>query len=242
MSCQEYFERVRNVVDVIRSLGGTLVDDMHLEDELPARPARGYTGAQKQEARERILDKKIAYGILVRADSGRYGKLIEKIENAFLKGNNDYPETPNEAYNLLVNYRNYNNNKRPTPGELEQVAFVAEGKRTRAEHITCFQCKKKGHYKSDCPELQASNTETVVTATTLTTIATTLSMSETAINPMWILCDSESTVDIFKNKTMLANIRKAEKPIKLKRIEGGVTIVDQEGVLLGYGRFTTTLE
>ncbi len=236
MSCQEYFERVRNVVDVIKSLGGTLADDMHLEDELPARPARGYTEAQKQEARERILEKKIAYGILVRADHGRYGKLIEEIENAFLKGNNDYPETPTEAYNLLVNYRNYNNNKRPTPGGLDQVAFVAEGKRTRAEHITCFKCKRKGHYKSDCPDFQAPNTEALVPATTLTTIATTLSTSESSINPMWILCDSESTVDIFKNKAILTNIRKAEKPIKLKGIEGGVTVVDQEGDLLGYGK------
>jgi hypothetical protein len=39
MSCQEYFERVRNIVDVIKSLGGSLADDMHLADELPARPA-----------------------------------------------------------------------------------------------------------------------------------------------------------------------------------------------------------
>ncbi len=174
--------------------------------------------------------------VLVRADRGRYGKLIEEIENAFLKGNNDYPETPTEAYNLLVNYRNYNNNKRPMPGGLEQVAFVADGKRTKAEHITCFKCKKKGHYKSDCPELQTYNNGTVIQATTLTTIATTLSTSETSINPMWILCDSESTVDIFKNNTMLTNIRRAEKPIKLKGIEGGVTIVDREGDLLGYGK------
>jgi hypothetical protein len=48
---------------------------------------------------------------LVRADHGRYGKLIEEVENAFLKGNNDYPTTPIEAYSLLFNYRNYNNNK-----------------------------------------------------------------------------------------------------------------------------------
>jgi hypothetical protein len=33
MSCQEYFERVRNIVDVIESLGGSLADNMHLKDE-----------------------------------------------------------------------------------------------------------------------------------------------------------------------------------------------------------------
>jgi hypothetical protein len=195
MSGQEYFERVMNVVDVIKSLDKMLVDDMDLSNELPDRPARGYTEVQLREARAKILDKKVAYGILVRADRGRYGKLIEDVENSFLKGNNDYPTTPTEAYNLLVNYRKYNNNKRHTPGGLEQVAFVAKGKRTRVEgdhsHITCFKCKRKGDYKSDCPKLKgqqatSNNEDTLVTATTLTTIATTLSTSKSAIYPMRI--------------------------------------------------------
>jgi len=30
MSCQEYFKRVRNIVEVIKSLGGSLYDDKHL--------------------------------------------------------------------------------------------------------------------------------------------------------------------------------------------------------------------
>ncbi len=46
MSCQEYFERVRNVVEVIESLGGSLADDMHLIDELPET----YTADQLREA------------------------------------------------------------------------------------------------------------------------------------------------------------------------------------------------
>ncbi len=91
------------------------MDDMHLSNELPARPARGYTEMQLKEARARILDKKVAYSILVQDDHGRYGKLIKEIEHVFLKGNNDHPTTPTESYNLLVNYRNYNNNKRVAP-------------------------------------------------------------------------------------------------------------------------------
>ncbi len=39
MTCQEYFERVRNVVEVIKSLGGSLSSDMHLTDELPTQRA-----------------------------------------------------------------------------------------------------------------------------------------------------------------------------------------------------------
>jgi hypothetical protein len=92
----------------------------------------------------------------VRADRSRYGKLIEEVENDFLKGRDDYPKTPTDAYNLLVNYRNYItvNKRTVTQGGLDQVAFVTDGKRQRTEgrfpHIKCFKCSEFGHYKSDC--------------------------------------------------------------------------------------------
>jgi hypothetical protein len=57
------------MVDVIKSLGGMLGDDMHLADEFPAtRPRNGYTEEQYKKAREKILNKKVAYRILVWAD------------------------------------------------------------------------------------------------------------------------------------------------------------------------------
>ena len=70
ISCQEYFECIQNIVDVIKSLGGSLCDDMHMKEELPDqdRPRGGYTEQQRREARERIQNETIAYGILVRAD------------------------------------------------------------------------------------------------------------------------------------------------------------------------------
>jgi len=75
MSCQEYFEKVQNVVEVIKSLGGSFSDEMHLKDELPQR-ATVYTDQEIKEAKERIHNKTMAYGLLVRADRERYGKLI----------------------------------------------------------------------------------------------------------------------------------------------------------------------
>jgi len=57
------------------------------------------------------------------------------------------------------------------------------------------------------------------TETALTTLYLTLAVTKREINPMWILCDNESTVDVFKNKSILTNT-----------LEG-----NEEGGLLGYG-------
>jgi hypothetical protein len=228
----------------------TLVDDMHLVDELPmGRTLPGaYTENHRNRARERILDKKIAYGLLVRADRNRYGKLIEEVENSFLKGNNDYPNTPLEAYNLLVNYKNFNLHKRGAPeGGLDQVAFMTEGKKLKPNgnflHIKCYKCGKFGHYKSDCKEKknqekegEAKTTEfcQVITVTALMTQAMWVQKKE-EIDLLWILCDNESTIDIIKNQEMITNIRKTKNPIALTGIGGEPMKIVLEGDLVGYG-------
>jgi hypothetical protein len=69
MSCQEYFERLRSIVEVIKSLGESLCDDVHLTNEL--QHGARHRAELMREARAWILDKKVAYSILVQADRGR---------------------------------------------------------------------------------------------------------------------------------------------------------------------------
>jgi len=50
-----------------------------------------------------------------------------------LKVNYDYPNNSTEAYNLLVNYKNYNSKRSlPQGGGLDQVAFITDGKRIKS--------------------------------------------------------------------------------------------------------------
>jgi len=130
------------------------------------------------------------------------------------------------------------------------VAFLTEGKRYKHEtdepryfpHIKCFKCNQMGHYKSNCSIVKAKKASEGTTerqeqepAVTLTTMQVSLAVVKHDIDPLWILCDSESTVDIFKNRSLLVNIRKTEKPIRLKGIEGKTIEIKEEGDLLGYG-------
>ena len=49
----------------------------------------------------------------------------------------------------------------------------------------------------------------------------------------WILLDSQSTVDVFKNKKLLKNIRDAKKALSL-HCNAGIATVDKIGDLPGY--------
>ena len=62
MTCQEYFEKVRNVVKVIKSLGGSLDDPMRLKEELPSRQNVTYTDQQTLDAKKGFLTKQWPMG------------------------------------------------------------------------------------------------------------------------------------------------------------------------------------
>jgi hypothetical protein len=121
---------------------------------------------------------------------------------------------------LLANYKNDGNqNKRSaaTAGGLDQVAFLIEGKRTKTDgsmvsypHIKCFKCKEFGDYKSDCPKKKKQTEGLESEKTSLVTVHVTLAVMKNHIDPMWILYNNESTVDVFKNRDILTNIRKTK--------------------------------
>jgi hypothetical protein len=75
-------------------------------------------------------------------------------------------------------------------------------------HIKCFKCGEYGHYKSDCQAKNKNAEESAQTGTTLTTIQVTLAVMKQEIDPMWILCNNELTVDIFKNKIFFSTFER----------------------------------
>jgi len=88
-------------------------------------------------------------------------------------------------------------------GGLDQVAFITDGKRKKLDrslckypYNKCCKCGEFGHCKEN-PKNQ-ENTSTGQTEIAMTTLQVTLTVTKTEINSMRILCDNESTIDIFK--------------------------------------------
>ncbi len=86
-----------------------------------------------------------------------------------------------------------------------QHRSVAGNNGVTHEGIECYQCHSIGHYAGNCPD----GAETSV-GTTLTQYAFMMAQANiSSIDPKWILLDSQSTISVFNNATMLRNIRKS---------------------------------
>ena len=105
----------------------------------------------------------MAMALISGANKLKYGRLIEELENSYLKGNeNKYLKTVTDAYDLLLNYKN---DPRNHPGGntgggdgtlsfnmLDEEYFGVSLKTNgHLESVECYYFNKKGHYKNECP-------------------------------------------------------------------------------------------
>ena len=196
-----------------------------------------------------------------RADKRRYGGLWSELENNFTRGQDHYPVDLTNAYNLLLNYK-----AAPGPGqrpprrdrtddeESTSVSFLQDGSLIpgtdgKTHHdIKCFNCNKKGHYASSCPEadgvqlLQMANInidkgdDTYKSAFSFLNVGhqpeeclfTQAATGHNLIPPTWILLDSQSTVSLFKNRHLLSDIRTSPRTLRV-HTNGGTQLSTQMG-------------
>ena len=113
---------------------------------------------QKQLAQEKGGGQKyLAYMFIYKLDHTRYASLKKDFQNDYAKGNNSYPETMQDAYNLLSIYR-YDRKPTATNGtKTRGLSFHQsnkDGKRGENIHkdLTCYTCGKKGHIAPNYPD------------------------------------------------------------------------------------------
>ena len=91
------------------------------------------------------------------ADTRRYGRLKEELENDFTKGSDTYPQDMVKAYQLLNKYKNWTPKhqiQESTGVAFSQNVSVDKKKDDWKQKATFHHCGKKGHICPDCPEIK----------------------------------------------------------------------------------------
>jgi Zinc knuckle len=166
---QEYLEQWMNHVDVIKLVKANIAPDEGIAEKL-AGAGNAVNATHRQEATERYF----AVAFLLGSDCVRFGKLIEDLENSHLHGQNNYPKTVQDAYTLLVNWKQdprnmvcmsgmggdgvvFTNNAAELDDSGTTLATSGGKKGHNKNHITCFKCQEKGHYADSCPNDATKN-------------------------------------------------------------------------------------
>ncbi len=98
-------------------------------------------------------------------------------------------------------------------------------------HGNCHYCGKRGHFKRDCPQLKREflkwirNKKAVKNANYSQDLYH-LSLAETSVNELIdnrdILCDNQSTVNVFSNKSLLTNLRTIPEGVTITGVGGSI--------------------
>ena len=128
LSCDEYFETMTNLRDVISHCGGVIVNHTFLVEKIlkaidpgdPGNPTNNETAAAKTTTEEAYMATAFLSGL----NRSRYGVILNELHNAFHMGREEYPNMLTAANDLAINW---NGGTKETAVTLNDVvAFTTE--------------------------------------------------------------------------------------------------------------------
>ena len=104
----EYYELFKNQTDVLSHIGAGIGDD----DAITKQVLRSQgintdeaTEAQEEAAEIQGTEWYLALAFLMGSDRSQFGRLLEKLENDFTAGHDNYPKTLTDSYNMLLEWK-----------------------------------------------------------------------------------------------------------------------------------------
>ena len=101
----EYYEQFKNQTDILTHIGAGIGDDEAIMKQVLQSQHIDVDDAmdtQEEAAETEGIQLNLALAFLMGSDQSRFGCLLEKLGNDFTAGNDNYPKTLTDAYNMLL--------------------------------------------------------------------------------------------------------------------------------------------
>jgi hypothetical protein len=157
----DYLLTFKNRAVVLEAVGGNLANDgvkKYMAEKLYSKEYDACTDDQQTECTIKGREAMLATVFLMKADKGRYSKLLTDLHDDHLKGYKPYPHDLADAQKLLLNYSS--NGRRAKEkredddnNNVSDLAFAQES--TGGTYVfkgNCHRCGKQGHKTYQCPD------------------------------------------------------------------------------------------
>ena len=191
-----------------------------------------------------MREKFLAALMLNGANRDKYGQLKRSMAENYVTGTSEYPESPEVVLRILNAYvppMGWNRRIKQDAGNLlDEGAMFAQsnGDDSWKANITCHGCGKQGNLKRECPNKKDKDQmHATIEEEDNPDDGENLFVQQKSngmVNKNYLLLDNQSTVNQIANPSMLKNIRKSSKPIKI-HCNAGMSKTDLKGEL---GRMT----
>ena len=213
MKLERYHKMFLAQVEVLDEVGVT-IPDTALIQQVAEQHGRGVPiVADQEEAKQMALTIQF-----IKGTNTSHKPNLSHLRNSYLDGLDVYPNTVQEAYNILQHCEEVHN----VPMlEGDGIAFTQWNGRDMAT-VTCYSCQQTEHYANspECPNYNGDHSgrreaDGLPGGDGVSALMFSFYQANGEILKTWILLDSQSMVDIFCNPHLLKNIRRTSEGMRV---------------------------